>query len=349
MSYLYLLIAAVLFSMQHFFLKQYEKKSDGTSTAAVWTLLIRPVTLILFLTVLHGVFPIWEELGGFFSRLSSPEGADASAVATLIASVAFSVAVVISLPCAILVMRHGKLLFSTASCQLGSFLVPFLYGVTLCGEPLSVPKTVGLVLIVLSLLLIGPNLPDFFLHPLQHMHPSREPGKEKEKKKGYSSFLFFILCFLLFVTSGTAGVGSAASQKVENPLSTDAFLILCMMEIFVMAVLILLGIGIRRVTRGEKGALFKPFWAITKERFSFRTLLFLGAMAMLYGFSNGFANIFSMLCAKTMDYSIQFPLLSATMFILSAMLGPLFFHEKLEKMDWIKVALAVAGLACFFF
>ena len=348
MSYLYLLIAAVLFSMQHFFLKQFEKKSDGTSTAAVWTLLVRPVSLIFFLSAIHGFTPLWAEMGSLFPRLSDPEGADPAAVATLISSFAFSVAVVISLPCAILVMRHGKLLFSTASCQLGSFLVPFLYGVILCAEPLSVPKVIGVVCIVLSLLLIGPNLPDFFLHPLQHMHTHKDP-QEKEKKKGQSSFVFFILCFLLFVTSGTAGVGAATSQKVENPLSTDAFLCLCMIEIFVMAALILIGIGIWRVAHGEKGALFRPFWAITKDRFSIKTLGFLAAMAMLYGFANGIANIFSMLCAKTLDYSIQFPLLSATMFILSAMLGPLFFHEKLEKLDYVKIALAIIGMVCFFF
>ena len=72
----------------------------------------------------------------------------------------------------------------------------------------------------------------------------------------------------------------------------------------------------------------------------------LGSCA-LYAVCNGLGNIFSLNCAKTMDASIQFPVISAVVIVLGALFGWLIYREKIESRDWVGLILAALGIVFF--
>ena len=64
-----------------------------------------------------------------------------------------------------------------------------------------------------------------------------------------------------------------------------------------------------------------------------------------YAVCNGLANVCSMHTAKTMDSSLQFPLLSAMVVVFTALLAWAVFHEKPGRGDAAGLGLTVAGMA----
>ena len=72
-------------------------------------------------------------------------------------------------------------------------------------------------------------------------------------------------------------------------------------------------------------------------------LLVLAAAA--YSVMNTLGNLLSLRCMNMMDASVQFPLLSATVTVLTALFGALFFREKLRIPTWVSLGLTVAGAA----
>ena len=76
-----------------------------------------------------------------------------------------------------------------------------------------------------------------------------------------------------------------------------------------------------------------------------RTALTLALLTGGYAVCNGAANVCSMQTAKTMDSSLQFPLLSAMVVVFTSLLAWGFFHEKPGRGDVVGLGLTVAGMA----
>ena len=72
-------------------------------------------------------------------------------------------------------------------------------------------------------------------------------------------------------------------------------------------------------------------------------LVFAGA----YAVCNTLGNIFSLRCLLTMDASLQFPILSAVVIVLTALFGRIFFGEKITRNTWISLAMSVLGIGLF--
>ena len=100
--------------------------------------------------------------------------------------------------------------------------------------------------------------------------------------------------------------------------------------------------GLRR--RSMKAA----FWEISSQPpMTGKNGAFLFLFCALHAACNGIGNIFSLLCAQRMEASIQFPLLSAVVIVLSAVLGLLCFRERIERRDLLGMVLAAGGVVCF--
>ena len=68
-----------------------------------------------------------------------------------------------------------------------------------------------------------------------------------------------------------------------------------------------------------------------------------------YTLCNSAANIFSMLTAKTMASSLQFPILNAVILLLNALLSRFFFKEVVSRGTKIGLAMSVAGILLMIF
>ena len=70
-------------------------------------------------------------------------------------------------------------------------------------------------------------------------------------------------------------------------------------------------------------------------------------LAAAYTVCNVTGNLFSLRCMSYMDASIQFPLLSATVIVLTAVLSRIFFKEKFTGDTVLSLLFSVVGIALF--
>ena len=313
MEYLFLAGACFFFSVQFVFQKLFQKYSDSSFAAAMWCALVNALFMIIFL------LPNARELAG----------ADATA---FICSAVYSAVTVLMTLAMLIAMKGGKLSMVTSYMLLGGFILPFLWGVAVYREALVPLKIAGLALMLLCIL--AGALPD-------------KKGEKKEKSQRPTASVY-VACALLFLSNGAVSIATAASQKTENPLSSDAFLLLSLIEIAVLSLLLMLVYAAAGKIRGDAHSFKKTFVEIAAvppmTGKLFAALLFYCA---LHSLCNGAGNIFSMNCAKTMDSSLQFPVISAVVIISGALLGRIFFKEPINKRDGAGLILATAGIVCF--
>ena len=60
---------------------------------------------------------------------------------------------------------------------------------------------------------------------------------------------------------------------------------------------------------------------------------------------NTLGNLLSLRCMNTLDASVQFPVLSATVTVLTALFGAVFFREKLRGPTVLSLFFNIAGAA----
>lgn len=315
MEYVYLLISCTFFSVQFLFRKYYERLSDGSYAAGIWTTLVTSLVMLVYL------FP----KAGFRMEIS---------VSAIACSLAYSLSSLIGGAVGLIAMRRGKLAVVTMYPLLGGFILPLFWGLIVNGEKFSLLKIFGTVLIVLSIVV--------------NVLPALFSGKEDRGGGRKAALVFYVLCMLQFITNGIISIATSASQKAEDAVSSDGFLLLCLTEIAVFSFLILLVNGLIRVKHGDKHGIRSVFWDIAgNPPMTVKIFLLMILYSALYSVCNGVGNIFSLNCAQTMDTSLQFPLSSALMILMSAGIGFLILREKPDKNDVIRLLLAAGGTACF--
>ncbi len=71
------------------------------------------------------------------------------------------------------------------------------------------------------------------------------------------------------------------------------------------------------------------------------------AFASATAVCNTIGNLFSLRCMLTMDASIQFPILSAVVIILTALFGRIFFGEKITRGSAVSLLMSAASIGLF--
>lgn len=317
MEYLYLAGACFFFSIQFIFNKLFTSRSDGSFAAGVWNALATALFMLIYLL----------PMGGFAVSISQ---------SALLCSLIYTAATLICSGMTILAMKNGKLSVITTYMLLGGLVLPFVWGIIAYKEPFTLTKGIGVVILLLSM--VSGILWDK-LFPGKNTEPSEKSG---------NSMLFHIYCLMLFLSNGLVSIATTASQKAEDAVSSNAFLILCKIETAVAALVIMVLIGLVNCKKGDAHGVKNAFVGIVKNPpMTGKIFFILLASCALYAVSNGVANIFSLNCAQTMDASIQFPILSAVVILFGAIFGWLFFHEKIEKRDIAGLLLAALGIVFF--
>ena len=214
------------------------------------------------------------------------------------------------------VLSLGSLAVYSMFMMLGGMLVPFFYGVLFLKEELTLGRVAGTVLLTV-----------FIVLQALWTKPEENQGATKGKK-----YLFFLLCLLIFFLNGMTGVIAKAHEM--HPLAVDegSFSVLAC-SITAAGSLLLLIFGGRKTRAAAKETL-RPAPVLV--------------MALL-GMAAYTGNFLHLKAAAFVPASVQFPLVSGGVIVLSALASKFIFKEAVSKKEWISVAGAFLSTVLFAF
>ena len=193
----------------------------------------------------------------------------------------------------------------------GGMSVAYIFGITYFNEAIKAFHIVGLVLIILCLL-----IPVFF--------------EKKDDKK--SSWLFWIICILVFLANGFFGTINKMHIVSLKGLSIKEYMFYVYSWIFVISTISLMFSSIKNTDK------VTPLVSVKGIGF-----------AALYGILNGFGMFMQYMYADVVPASILFPLSNAGCIIFSLIIGSIAYRKKPKLQDIIQLLIAVTGMTLFFF
>ena len=307
MTYATLGMAGLLFSFQFVFSKWYQLRTDNSLSAALW------------MTVFDGAWlsAIFFAANGFSLHITAFSARYA---------IYYSFFIIVCSVSALFALRYGKVSLMTLFMLAGGLVLPVVYGVATLGETLNIQKGLALGLIFFS-----------FFPGLVY---KKESVKKEEQKQGNKRRCLF-LYFIVFLSNGMVSVTTKAHSINVHAVPEKDFLIFAA---FLRLVVGLLLIGM--FTMREKPALALSFkHSQTEQNDRSKGFLYLFLIVGGYTLCNGFGNYFSMVTAKVMDSSFQFPILSASVVVLTALISWAIYKEKPSTGDTLGILLNLGGIA----
>ena len=221
------------------------------------------------------------------------------------------------------VLSLGSLAVYGMFMMLGGMLVPFFYGVWFLKESLSIAQILGTVLLTLFII----------LQAISQSGPKESNGEKQSTK---TKVTFFILCLIIFFLNGLTGVIAKAHQISESAVDEVSFTVISCALTAIFS-LILLGFEFLK-DGGEKSKQvmttfkLKPMWIMA-----------------LIGATTYTGNFLHLIAANDVPASVQFPLVSGGVIVLSALVSFFIFREKLSRKEWISIAGAFVATVLFAF
>lgn len=221
------------------------------------------------------------------------------------------------------VLSLGSLAIYSMFMMLGGMLVPFFYGVWFLKESVSAAQVIGTVL-----------LTGFIM--LQAISQSDSNTERVETQSTKKKLIFFTLCLVIFFLSGLTGVIVKKHQISEGAVDEVSFTVISCALTAIFS-LILLVFDLFRNGKEKRRQLMaalkiKPLWIIA-----------------LLGVATHAGNFLHLLAANDVPASVQFPLVSGGVIVLSALVSLLAFKEKLSAKEWISIGGAFLSTVLFAF
>lgn len=220
------------------------------------------------------------------------------------------------------VLSLGSLAIYSMFMMLGGMLVPFFYGILLLDETLSLGKIGG------SILLTG----CIILQAAWQRPSVKAAGKSDPRQKGK----FFLLCMAVFFINGFTGVIAKAHGISEGAVDAVSFIIIY------CGLMALLSLGFLLLFLLKGG---RVKWEESKKTLARRPLFLVVAL----GIVTYTGNFLHLKAAVNVPASVQFPLVSGGVIVLSAVISALAFKERLCAKEWISLAGACVATALFSF
>ncbi|MBE6891197.1 MAG: hypothetical protein E7481_04120 [Ruminococcaceae bacterium] len=313
MEMIYLALTCTFFSVQFIFSKLYQKNSNGSINASLWMTIFYAIYSIVFFGVQIGF---------------TPEISTSAVIYALL----YSVAGVFTTLSSIIGMSLGRVSTITTFMLLGGMVLPFIYGVTVLNEAITIPKVIAIVIMIVSLI---PSL------------ISKEEGENKEQDKK-KHMLYILVLLIVFIGNGAISIITNASQKAPDAVSTENYMFI----IAVIQIIIALTTAIIIALKNKKSEenFTKSLFSGVGRSYTLKAILLAFLCSALYGVCNSLGNVFSLACVNAnMDASIQFPVISGSVIVLTALIAWALFKETPKKKDWISIVLSVAGVILFIF
>ena len=309
MDFLYLLIACAFFALQFIFQKLFEKRTVGGLGVCLWNQLVCCIIGGAFLIIQSGFVSMDVTGPAFLYALLYSASGMVCSVATISA------------------MGCGNVGVVGTYCLAGGMIVPFLYGIFALGEDAGLFKWLGILVLCASLI------------------PSIMGSSSASDNKTNSRFVIYST--IVFLTNGLVSVFSKMHQISPAAMSESGFMMLSAVIRLVSGTVLLVGLASLKRARGDSSAFRKAFWDIARVPMTVKLFVFLIVVAGTFSVCNTLGNLFSLRCMVTMDASIQFPILSAVVIVLTALFGRLFFGEKITRGSAISLLMSVAGIGLF--
>lgn len=307
MDFLYLFIACVFFSLQFIFQKLFEKKTIGSFSVCLWNQIVGCAVGVAFLLV---------KTGGAFSAVTAD--GFVYGFLYLVSGMICSVATIFSMGC-------GNVGTVGTYCLAGGMIIPFVYGILALGEDAGFFKWLGIIVLCASLI----------------------PSVIRKGEKGKTNVKFVIYALIVFVTNGLVSVFSKMHQIAPNPMDEDSFLMLTGVMRIAIILVLMIGMASVKTAKGDKKAFADAFWNVSRTKMTGALFALLVVISGTYAVCNTLGNIVSLRCMVTMDASIQFPLLSAVVIVLTAVFGRVFFGEKFTTGSVLGLIMSAAGIGLF--
>ena len=306
-EYIIIMLAVCCFAAQFAFTKIFE----GSIKQTTLTSLVMLVITSLIGTVLYLAVGLFRVEFSWFS---------------LLWAAALAVIMIPYYMIGIKVLSLGSLAIYSMFMMLGGMLVPFFYGIIFLNEDISWGKACGCILLTV-----------FIIYQAISQQPSEtETGTSSNKQKQNTKWLFFILCLVIFFINGMTGVIAKAHQiGGEAAIDEISFTVIsCGLTALFSGIMLAL-----QFIKGDR----KEKLAQIKETFQFKPMWAMIAI----GATTYTGNFLHLKAAEKVPASVQFPLVSGGVIVLSALVSAFIFREKISKKEWISVA--GAFLATFLF
>ena len=291
MEYALIVLSTVLFGGQFIALNAYQDKNGKSS---------KSIFLFLMIFSLIATFVFLCASGFKIVYLNF----------TLLYAVIAAVLQIILQIAGIKALSKGRVEVYTLFNVAGGMGVTYIFGVTYFQEALKIPHLIGLVLIIVALI-----VPIIF--------------SKLEKKKG--TWIFYLLCVLVFLSNGFFGVTNKIHINSSQGLSIQEYLFYVYLSIFIVSTV---AFAISLFKKDEQ----------TKLLFNWKALLF----AALYGTLNGVGMFLQYFYADVVPASILFPLSNAGAMVFSFIIGLIAYRKKPTIPDIIQFAIAAIGMGLFF-
>ncbi len=321
MEYVFLAASCICFSAQFIFSKLFQRRTDGTVHASMWSNILSGVSIFLIVFCLNG-FKVAFSGGSLLLALLYGLSSIICTCASLIGLSATSVAVI------------------TLYTLLGGVILPFFYGVFALLERPSVFRWIGV------LLLIAATVVPYAVNAISGKKAvgNAQGNSAVEKSIGGNTDKLqkvkaAVCCGVVFLTNGLISIATNAATRIADAVGSNDFLLQGTIIRVVCSAVIL---GFLVIRRENKNPLPKDPGTLSPIGLKGFSILFI--ISFFYALLNGAGNIFSLNCAKTMDASLQFPIISAACIVFSALIGLVVFKEKPGKGDLVGILLAVAGI-----
>ena len=310
MQYVFLAGACVCFSLQFIFTKLFQKRAGGTLKAGIWNSLLSGTAAFVIFFIMNGFSISFSASSVIFGLVYSVSG------------IVCTAASVIGLSCA----GVGLMTFYTL---LGGMVLPFAYGVVILEERPSPLRWAGA-----ALLIIAPAIPLLFSRGTNITQRDRQETNASVKQ---GRLKLMICAAAVFLSNGFVSVATTAAMRAKDAVSEKDFLLAATLLKIAISLAMLAFLGLRQRS-------FLPFDQKTGRAAAPAVFLLLAAISCGYAVLNGAGSVFNLICARTIDASLQYPVISAACIILSSLFGLLFFKEKPGRGDILGIAVSIAGI-----
>lgn len=313
MEYAFLAGACICFSFQFIFSKLFQRRTDGTLHASMWSNLLSGISLFaVFFCInvcINGLKPGFNPVSFGLASVY----ALSSIVCTCASLAGMSVTTVAAI---------------TLYTLLGGVVLPFFYGIIMLSERPSAFRFTGVFLLVAATVI--PYIVNSFSEK-KDAGDSRSNSKQKIKAA--------VCCAVVFLTNGLISIVTTAATRVNDALSEYDFLLQGTAVRIAVSVIIIIVLTLRSRSKNPL-----PKDAGEGKEVSAKIFFLLTVFSFFYAMLNGAGNIFSLNCAKTMDASLQYPVISASCIVISAVTGLVLFKERPAKGDIAGICLSVVGI-----
>lgn len=217
------------------------------------------------------------------------------------------------------IIAMGNIAVYTLFLMLGGMMLPYFFGLLFLEETFSYLRLAGLLLMVVAIALSGIS--------------------NDKKQKHRSSWLFFVLCMIVFCLNGGGSIVSKIHQLPENEFRAVASPVFVMMAGIIRVIifsLIYLGIRLhdRNLPKEQRPEPIKLSWSVI-------------AIMLASSAADGASYLCQLAGASHLPATVLYPMVTGGSVVLTALAGRIFFKQKLSIPATIGIVLCFAATLFF--